>query len=104
VVGGGILTKQEVGLLRSAFDKLRRAKAARENREISLRTVAAETGLAFNTLQRVRKASLERVQAATLDKLCRYFRVKSLCDLVEYHPDDKRENGRPAKQDATETG
>jgi DNA-binding Xre family transcriptional regulator len=74
-------------MMLSHFDQLRRAKATRENREISIRTVAAETGLAFNTLQRVRRERLERVQASTLEALCRYFRVGSLCELVEYVPD-----------------
>lgn len=89
-------------MIKSAFDKLRRAKAARENREISIRTVAAETGLAFNTLQRVRNTTLERVHASTLDKLCRYFRVKSLCELVEFHPEEKSESKGPRSKKVTE--
>ncbi len=74
-------------MIRSHFDRLRREKGLRENRDLSIRTVAAETGLSFNTIQRVRRQQLQRVYASTLDTLCRYFAVASLCDLVEYTPD-----------------
>ena len=67
----------------SRFDDLRRTKGLNENRDLSLRQVAEETGLGFNTLQRLRKGETERVALSTLDKLCDYFGLVSLCELIE---------------------
>jgi DNA-binding Xre family transcriptional regulator len=73
-------------MIQSHFEDLRRIKAAKERRDLPLRIIAAETGLAINTIQRVRNATMDRVQLTTLEKLCRYFAVKSLCELIEYSP------------------
>jgi len=75
-------------MIKSNFDDLRRKKALNESRDISLRKVSEETGLAFNTLQRLRKGETERVALSTLDRLCSYFQLSSLCDLIEYLPID----------------
>ena len=75
-------------MIRCKFDLLRRQKAARENRDISLRRVAQETGLAIATIQRLNKANSERIYLSTLDTLCRYFDVADLSELLEYAPDE----------------
>ncbi len=70
-------------MITTRFDELRRTKGLREDRDLSLRQVSEETGLGFNTLQRLRKGETERVALSTLDKLCDYFGLVSLCELIE---------------------
>lgn len=71
----------------SHFEVLRRTKALKENRDISLRRVAAESGLSLATIQRVKSGNMERLYLSTLDTLCRYFAVKSVSELIEYRPE-----------------
>jgi DNA-binding Xre family transcriptional regulator len=76
-------------MMRSHFEDLRRLKAFREKRDLSIRTIAEETGLSQGAVLRVKNLSLERVYFSTLETLCRYFEVKSLSDLIEYVPEVK---------------
>ena len=46
---------------KTRFDELRQTKGLWEDRDISLRKVAEETGLSFNTLQQLRKGETERL-------------------------------------------
>lgn len=78
-------------MIRTHFDDLRRAKAYREKRDLSLRTIAAETGLSINTIQRLRKGQTERVGLATLDALCRFFGLTNVGELIEYVPEEETE-------------
>jgi DNA-binding Xre family transcriptional regulator len=71
-------------MIKSKFEKLRREKSARENRDLPMRVIAAETGLALGTVQRLNKGDMERVYLSTLDKLCGYFKVKEIGELIEY--------------------
>ncbi|MBE7462684.1 MAG: helix-turn-helix transcriptional regulator [Planctomycetes bacterium] len=75
-------------MIRSSFDDLRRHKAYRERRDLPIRTIAKETGLSQGALIRLKNCKFERVYLSTLEKLCRYFEVESLSDLIEYVPDD----------------
>jgi len=75
-------------MLRSHFEDLRRHKAYREKRDLSIRTVALETGLSQGAVLRVKNLSMERVYLSTLETLCEYFGLKSLCELIEYVPGD----------------
>ena len=75
-------------MIRCKFDRLRREKALRENRDISLRQIAQETGLAIATIQRLNRTNPERIYLSTLDTLCRYFGTAALSELLEYIPDD----------------
>lgn len=75
-------------MIRSHFQTLRRRKAAEENRNLTLRTIAQETGLAVGTVHRVSQDKLDRVNVTTLDALCRYFKVQSISELIEYLPDE----------------
>ena len=74
-------------LIVTHFDSLRRAKAARENRDLPLRTIAEETLLALSTVHRFKAGTLEGVRISTLETLCRYFGVKSIAELIEYQPE-----------------
>ena len=76
-----------VDMIVSKFDTLRRAKEFKEKRYLPIRTVAAEAGIAPSTVQRVNKSELENVTVATLGKLCAYFEVGSISDLIEWQPD-----------------
>lgn len=71
-------------MLTSRFDDLRRRKAYREGRDLTLRTVAAESGLALTTIIKVKRGDLSKLHVSTLESLCDYFDVKSIADLVEY--------------------
>lgn len=75
-------------MIRAKFNRLRREKAFKENRDISLRTLAAETGLSLSTVQRLNKGELERVYLSTLDTVARYFAIDNIGQLLEYIPDE----------------
>ena len=74
-------------MIRSHFEDLRRNKEFHEHRDLTIRTIALESGLSQGAVLRVKNISMERVYLSTLDTLCRYFAVKSLCDLIEYSTD-----------------
>ncbi len=71
--------------MKSHFQDLRRRKAFEEQRDLPLRTIASETGLALATIHRVSSGKIDGVRLATLDTLCAYFSVSSISDLIEYH-------------------
>lgn len=73
-------------LIVTRFDELRRAKEARENRDLPLRTIAEETELALSTVHRFKTGQIEGVRISTLEALCRYFDVKTIAELIEYTP------------------
>lgn len=85
------------------FDRLRHEKGLRENRSLAILTVSQETGLSYNTLQRLRGSSPYRIQTSTIDMLCRYFDVDALTDFLEYRPDNAAgsQNIFPNPQDRT---
>ena len=76
-------------MVRSLFEDLRRHKEFREKRDLPIRTISEETGLSQGAILRVKNATMARISLSTLETLCRYFGVKSLCDLIEYVPDEK---------------
>ncbi len=71
-------------MIKSQFEDLRRKKALKERRDLSLRTIAKETGLALNTVQRVNNGNIDKVYLSTLNTLCAYFKVNSISELVEF--------------------
>ena len=73
-------------MIKSKFDRLRREKSARENRDLPLRKIAEETGLALGTVARLNQGKMERVYLSTLDTLCDYFTLKEIGELIEYVP------------------
>ena len=74
-------------MMESHFDDLRRLKELKERRDLPIRTISLETGLSQGAILRVKNLTLERVYFSTLERLCLYFTVKSLSDLIEYVPD-----------------
>ena len=74
-------------MIRSHFEDLRRLKAYKEKRDLSIRTIAEETKLSQGAILRVKNLKMERVYLSTLERLCEYFGVESLSDLIEYVPD-----------------
>ena len=74
-------------MIKSNFEKLRHEKIQLEKRKLPLRTIADETGLSLGTIQRLNKGSQGRFYLSTLDKLCCYFGVGSISDLIEYTSD-----------------
>lgn len=75
-------------MIHSNFEDLRRAKAFREKRDLPLRLIAEETGLSVNAIQRIRNSEIKRIQLTTLEKLCLYFAVSSISELIEYSPSE----------------
>lgn len=78
-------------MMRSHFDDLRRLKEYRERRELPIRTIAEETGLSQGAVLRVKNLKMERIYLSTLERLCHYFSVQSLAELIEYIPDENTE-------------
>ena len=74
-------------MIESHFEDLRRLKEFKEKRDLPIRTIALETGLSQGAILRVKNLTMERVYFTTLERLCSYFSVKSLADLIEYVPD-----------------
>jgi DNA-binding Xre family transcriptional regulator len=72
------------GMIETNFQDLRRKKSFEEKRDLPLRTIAAETGLALATVHRFSSGKIDGVRLDTLDKLCRYFGVRSVADLIEF--------------------
>ena len=62
-----------------------------ERRDLSIRAIAEETGLSQGAILRVKNVTMERISLSTLERLCCYFHVKSLRDLIEYGLDEKQE-------------
>ena len=75
-------------MIRSYFDDLRRKKEFLEKRDLSIRNIAEETGLSQGAILRVKNVTMERLYLSTVWTLCRYFGVKSICDLIEFTPDE----------------
>lgn len=71
----------------SHYDRLRRQKEARENRDLTVRVVAKETGLSTATINKMKSSEVHGVTLASLGKLCEFFGVKSVAHLVEWQPD-----------------
>ncbi len=76
-------------MLVSKFDNLRRKKAFEEGRDLTLRTIAEESDLSLTTINQINGGKVANVHVHTLAKLCAYFQVQSLSELVEYVPDKK---------------
>ena len=78
-------------MIRSHFEDLRRRKEFHEHRDLSIRTIAEETRLSQGAILRVKNLTMERISLSTLERLCRFFNVQSLSELIEYVPDDAPE-------------
>ena len=84
-------------MMRSHFEQLRRRKAFVEQRDLTIRTIAEETGLSQGALLRVKNLKMERVYLSTLERLCRYFSVESLSELIEFVREEAEESQGQAR-------
>ena len=73
-------------MFRTNFAHVVRQREYEWKRHLSLRTIAKETGLSINTVARVSRGQIEKVHLATIEILCRYFRLTSIADLIEIDP------------------
>lgn len=72
-------------------------KELRENRKLTYRTVAKETGLAIDTLTAYMTQRVKRFDKSTLETLCAYLAC-DVGDLLKYLPDEEEpKNKKPAK-------
>jgi DNA-binding Xre family transcriptional regulator len=79
-------------MIRSFFEDLRRHKAYQERRNLPIRIISEETGLSQGAILRLKNGNFARVSLSTLERLCQYFQVQSLSNLIEYIPDEKQVN------------
>jgi DNA-binding Xre family transcriptional regulator len=84
-------------MMRSHFEQLRRRKAFVEQRDLPIRTISEETGLSQGAILRVKNLKMERVYLSTLERLCRYFSVDSVSELIEFVKEDAEESQEQAK-------
>ena len=82
-------------MMRSHFEQLRRRKAFLEQRDLPIRTISEETGLSQGAILRVKNLKLERVYLSTLERLCCYFDVHTLSELIEYVRNDDSSAHKP---------
>lgn len=82
-------------MLLSKAPRLRFEKEQEDGEKQTYDRINAATGLSTSTLLRFfKREPLDRIDAGTIDALCRYFGC-DLCDLLEYVPD-----GAPAEKAA----
>lgn len=62
-------------------------KAYRENRKVSFRVVAQEADIPLSVLSEYSANRVKRLDLKTLNKICQYFEVQDIGDLLEYVPD-----------------
>jgi len=84
-------------LIKTKFDELIRKKEYEEGKDFPLRAIAAQTGLAIGTVQRLRKGDVSRVYLSTLDTLCAFFGVKEIGDVLEYVPGTEAQKAEAAE-------
>ena len=88
-------------MMRTHFEQLRRKKAFEEHRDLPIRKIAEETGLSQGAILRVKNLKLERVYLSTLERLCSYFGVASLSELIEYVPESVNPTASQPTSDPT---
>jgi DNA-binding Xre family transcriptional regulator len=81
--------------MKSRLRLLMAEKAFNEDRRISLRVMAKETGIPMYTLQGMSKGDIHSLSLETMDTLARYFNC-GLDDLFQRDVDDNRGNDSPA--------
>ena len=62
-------------------------KEAKENRRITLTEISEETGVGWGTVNRWKRADIDRFDASVLSAFCAYFEC-GVGDLLEYLPDE----------------
>jgi DNA-binding Xre family transcriptional regulator len=72
-------------MIKSHLAHLIAEKAKQENRKLSYRTVAKETGISYSTISRLARNEVTRYTDVMLSSLCGYLAC-SVGDLLEYEP------------------
>lgn len=76
-------------MILSKARRLRFEKEEQGGEKLTYERMVKETGLSSTTLARMLKPEpLDRIDANTINALCRYFAC-DLCDLLEYVADDQ---------------
>lgn len=78
-------------MILSKARRLRFEKEESGGEKLTYERMVKDTGLSSTTLARMLKPEpLDRIDAGTINALCRYFAC-DLCDLLEYVPDDQEQ-------------
>ncbi len=76
-------------MIRSRLRQLRFEKEERENTKLTYDVLTRDTGLAPSTLARLlKRGPIDRIDAQTLDALCRYFGV-GVGEVLEFVPGEE---------------
>ncbi|MBI4675668.1 MAG: helix-turn-helix domain-containing protein [Chloroflexi bacterium] len=75
-------------MIRSKLKLLIAQHEIKTGERLTYEVLEARVGLSKNALSRLATGKTDRIEFATLDKLCRYFEC-TLGDLLEYVPDEK---------------
>ncbi len=78
-------------MIKIRLNQLIREKQAEWRKDITYRELSKETGIAQSTLVRLRKGKTQRVDLNVLDSLCKYFKCRSINEILEYIPGDQPE-------------
>ena len=70
----------------SRFRALLAEKEIQEKRRISVREIVRETGVSISTVQGIANNTLREIPIDGLAKICAYFGVTTLAELMEYDP------------------
>ena len=62
-------------------------KSLKEKRRLTLREIAQEAGVPKSVLSLYIGQNVKRFDVETLEKLCRYFDVKDVSELLVYSPE-----------------
>ena len=61
-------------------------KEIREGKKLSYKQVAKDTGIPISVLTRYTSQQVKRFDVETLEKLCVYFDVKDIGEILSYTP------------------
>jgi putative transcriptional regulator len=79
--------KMEQMTINNKFSLLLAEKRMREKRNIPIREISEQTGIARKTLIAWANNDVTRLDARVLDALCKYFKV-SIEELIQFIPDE----------------
>lgn len=75
-------------MIQSRLKRLRLEKEEREGRKLTYRTIAEEAGISSGVVTRLMNGVPARLDTATVNTLCRYFKC-GVGDLLVYVPSEE---------------
>ena len=81
-------------MIRSRLKRLRLDKEETEGRKLSYKVICEETNLSEGVIVRLMNSQFDRVDAGSLNALCRYFGC-GVGDILEYLPDGSAPEAHP---------